>query len=335
MDRGSRCTGRRRSDHLVRRWPAPAPEPAARSCPVSRAADAAAAEPVPTAPATLAPTPPPPTRTGLVTVDSLSFPRLGDPWERPPTTTGCPSGRWRSMQSVLDQANYDGEATTTGWPASWSATSTSATASPARSQGAEIVLKCVLGTYYADTVVTQNRGSAAQGHDVDGHDGWLIETQLSFSIPNLNGDRRTRPAAGGADRAPTSTACSTPRCPTPVPTGSPTRDRRWPTFAWTPESLALPEPARTSDVKALEPASAGSRATEALLQPEHPRSGLDEPARRTFSSFAALALMPFTMAAVNAGSALITRSPPAARNRSARCPRRHCAYARPPRRGRR
>jgi hypothetical protein len=49
---------------------------------------------------------------------------------------------------------------------------------------AETVLKCVLGIYYSDTTVTQDPISSS-AHEVDGHKGWLIETQLGFDIPGL------------------------------------------------------------------------------------------------------------------------------------------------------
>ncbi|HOC12559.1 MAG TPA: DUF2510 domain-containing protein [Propionicimonas sp.] len=126
---------------------------------------------------------PPAGEPGWTTGGRLSFPTLGDPW-----TTGhdyeVPYGSVATVQTVLDQDNYDGRGNS--WVASVLVSDLyvgDGFASP--KQGAEIVLKCVLGKYYADTIVTQNPISSAK-HDVDGHSGWLIETDLSFSISNLN-----------------------------------------------------------------------------------------------------------------------------------------------------
>ena len=50
--------------------------------------------------------------------------------------------------------------------------------------GAEIVLRCVTGTFYGNAEVTRN-DTKSQAVTVDGHDGWLMESDLSFSIPGL------------------------------------------------------------------------------------------------------------------------------------------------------
>lgn len=120
---------------------------------------------------------------GWITGGSLAYPALGSPW-----VTGVdnrvPWGALASMQEVLDQEDYDGSGA--NWVASILVSDLFVGDGFASTKVAsETVLKCVLGTYYADTVVTQEL-IGSQRHDVDGHTGWLIETQLSFSIPGLN-----------------------------------------------------------------------------------------------------------------------------------------------------
>jgi len=51
--------------------------------------------------------------------------------------------------------------------------------------GAEIVLRCVTGTFYGGAEVTRN-DTTSQAMTVDGHEGWIMESDLSFSIPGLN-----------------------------------------------------------------------------------------------------------------------------------------------------
>lgn len=136
----------------------------------------------PPAPATLAPTPAT-TDPSRVSGGSLSFPRLGSPWEAPTYDNRISFGSLAMMQSALDQANYDG--LNHNWVSSILVSDLYVGDGFASTRnGAETVLKCVLGTYYSDTPVREARISE-KSHSIDGHDGWLIETQLSFSIPNL------------------------------------------------------------------------------------------------------------------------------------------------------
>ncbi|MGC3995734.1 MAG: DUF2510 domain-containing protein [Propionicimonas sp.] len=120
---------------------------------------------------------------GWISGGKLAYPALGSPWE-----TGwddrVPWGSLATIQQVTDQDNYDGQGHS--WVASILVSDLYVGDGFASTKvAAETVLKCVLGTYYADTVVTSKPVSSAQ-HDVDGHTGWLIETQLSFDIKGLN-----------------------------------------------------------------------------------------------------------------------------------------------------
>ncbi len=130
------------------------------------------------------PTPTSQDRPGWRVGGKLGYPALGSPWENG-LDNRVPWGALAQEQEVLDQADYDGTGSGHNWVASVLVSDLFVGDGFASTKvAAETVLKCVLGVYYADTVVTQNPVSSAR-HDVDGHSGWLIETQLSFDIPGL------------------------------------------------------------------------------------------------------------------------------------------------------
>lgn len=119
-----------------------------------------------------------------VAAGHLSFPVLGSPWEAPDYDNRVPFGSLAREQVAMDQENYNGKG------ASWVSSVLVSDlyigeGFPSAKDGAETVLKCVLGIYYSDTPVTRSDVSSAS-HSVDGHTGWLIETNLSFSITGLN-----------------------------------------------------------------------------------------------------------------------------------------------------
>ncbi len=121
---------------------------------------------------------------GRMTAGNLSMPLFGDPWQPPEGDNRVPFGTYAVMQEALDQADYDG---TQGhnWVSSLLLSDLISGDGFANSQAAaETVMKCVLGLYYGDYQVERNDLSA-KAHSVDGHDGWLIESQLSFDIPRL------------------------------------------------------------------------------------------------------------------------------------------------------
>lgn len=124
------------------------------------------------------------TTDGRLTAGNLSFPLFGDPWQAPEGDNRVPFGTYAVMQEALDQADYDG---TQGhnWVSSLLLSDLISGDGFANSQAAaETVMKCVLGLYYGNYQV-ERHDISAKAHSVDGHDGWLIESQLSFDIPGL------------------------------------------------------------------------------------------------------------------------------------------------------
>ena len=51
-------------------------------------------------------------------------------------------------------------------------------------QGAQIVVKCILGAFYGNNPVNSNV-KVNEKTTIDGHDAWLVESQLTFDIPGL------------------------------------------------------------------------------------------------------------------------------------------------------
>jgi hypothetical protein len=47
------------------------------------------------------------------------------------------------------------------------------------------VNKCIFGTFYGTDSVVSSEVLRSQSYTLDGYDGWITETNLSFTIPNL------------------------------------------------------------------------------------------------------------------------------------------------------
>ena len=122
-------------------------------------------------------------QSGWISSGRLAFPEMGGEWQTQ-YDNRVPWGSLAMEQIVLVQAGYDGN-TGHDWVASVLVSDLYVGDGFASTKvAAETVLKCVLGIYYSDTTVNQQEISSAK-HDVDGHNGWLIETQLNFDIPGL------------------------------------------------------------------------------------------------------------------------------------------------------
>ncbi len=120
---------------------------------------------------------------GRVHGGPISYPRLGAPWSAPMDDKRVPFGRDVQKQQVTDQANYDGKGSS--WVASILVAELMAgDGFYTPEQGAQIVVRCILGEFYGDNAVTSDV-QVNKATTVDGHDAWLVESQLSFDIPGL------------------------------------------------------------------------------------------------------------------------------------------------------
>lgn len=126
---------------------------------------------------------PSPSADGRVHGGKISYPMLPDPWSEPYGDNRVPFARDVAQQSVTVEPNYAPDA-------SWVAAVLVAELyagdgffSP--EQGAEIVVKCVVGRFYGDAVVDR-QDLVSKAMTVDGHDAWVVESQLSFDIEGLD-----------------------------------------------------------------------------------------------------------------------------------------------------
>lgn len=120
---------------------------------------------------------------GRVHGGKISYPRLGAPWGEVGGDNRVPFGRDVASQVVVLEENYNGLGSS--WVASvliGELVAGDGFFSP--KEGSEIVMKCVVGAFYSDAVVNREDVSS-KALTVDGHDAWMLESHLTFDIPNL------------------------------------------------------------------------------------------------------------------------------------------------------
>jgi Protein of unknown function (DUF2510) len=121
---------------------------------------------------------------GRVHGGPVSYPLLGSPWEPPQGPPNpVPFGTDVQTQMVLDQLNYDGQGN--NWVASILVAELQAgDGFFTPEQGAQIVVKCILGAFYGNHPINSDI-KVNEKTTIDGRDAWLVESQLTFDIPNL------------------------------------------------------------------------------------------------------------------------------------------------------
>jgi Protein of unknown function (DUF2510) len=120
---------------------------------------------------------------GRVHGGPVSYPMLGPPWGAPQSETRVPFGSDVQSQVVPDQINYDGNG------ANWVAQILVGELQAGDGfftpeQGAQIVVKCILGAFYGNNPVNSNV-KVNEKTTIDGHEAWLVESQLTFDIAGL------------------------------------------------------------------------------------------------------------------------------------------------------
>lgn len=119
---------------------------------------------------------------GRVHGGPVSYPRLGAPWGAPIDDYRVPFGRDVQSQIVTVEPNY---ARDSSWVASVLVGELQAgDGFFTPQQGAQIVVKCILGAFYGDNEVRSDV-KVNRAATIDGNAGWIVESQLSFDIPNL------------------------------------------------------------------------------------------------------------------------------------------------------
>ena len=113
----------------------------------------------------------------------LSYPTLGAPWGPPVADNRVPFGSDVLSQPVTVEANYAPRGS--NWVASVLVGELQAgDGFFTPEQGSQIVVKCILGVFYGNAEVDSdvNKNEAIT---IDGREGWIVESQLSFDIPGL------------------------------------------------------------------------------------------------------------------------------------------------------
>jgi hypothetical protein len=108
---------------------------------------------------------------------------LGQPWSSPQGDSRVPFGSDVKSQVVLVEQDYDGNGS--NWVASVLVGELQAgDGFFTPEQGSQIVVKCILGKFYGNNPV-QSDVKVNEKTTIDGHDAWLVESQLSFDITGL------------------------------------------------------------------------------------------------------------------------------------------------------
>jgi len=119
---------------------------------------------------------------GRVHGGPVSYPALGSPWGAPKGDVRVPFGRDVASQEVMVERNY---IPNSNWVASVLVGELRAgDGFFTPQQGSAVVVKCILGAFYGDNEV-QSDVKINRATTIDGREGWLVESQLSFDIPNL------------------------------------------------------------------------------------------------------------------------------------------------------
>jgi hypothetical protein len=120
---------------------------------------------------------------GRVHGGPVSYPQLGSPWSAPQGDSRVPFGSDVQSQLVSVEPNYDGQGNS--WVASILVGELQAgDGFFTPEQGSQIVVKCILGSFYGNNPVNSNV-KVNEKATIDGHEAWLVESQLTFDIEGL------------------------------------------------------------------------------------------------------------------------------------------------------
>jgi Protein of unknown function (DUF2510) len=121
---------------------------------------------------------------GRVHGGPVSYPLLGPPWGPPRGPSNpVPFGSDVLNQTVTVEANFDDKGTL--WVASILVGELQAgDGFFTPEQGSQIVVKCILGAFYGDNPVNSDV-KVNEKTTIDGHEAWLVESQLTFDIAGL------------------------------------------------------------------------------------------------------------------------------------------------------
>ena len=120
---------------------------------------------------------------GRVHGGPVSYPMLGSPWGAPQAENRVPFGSDAQTQMVPVEIDYDGSGH--NWVASVLVGELQAgDGFFTPEQGSQIVVKCILGAFYGNNPVNSDV-KVNEKTTIDGHEAWLVESQLTFDIAGL------------------------------------------------------------------------------------------------------------------------------------------------------
>ncbi len=124
-----------------------------------------------------------PSDDGWVYGGQLAYPELGDPWSAVRLDDyRIPFGRDVAEQIIPIHPNYTADSS---WVASVMVGQLYAgDGFFAPEEASQIVNRCIFGVFYGDAEVKADT-QRSEAYTLDGKQGWITETNLSFSIPNL------------------------------------------------------------------------------------------------------------------------------------------------------
>jgi hypothetical protein len=124
----------------------------------------------------------PPSNDGRVHGGPVSYPQLPSPWSPPQTDYRVPFGRDVNSQLVTVEPNYQPGS---NWVASVLVGELQAgDGFFTPEQGAQIVVRCILGRFYGNNEVNSDV-QVNKATTIDGNEGWLVESHLTFDIAGL------------------------------------------------------------------------------------------------------------------------------------------------------
>jgi Protein of unknown function (DUF2510) len=120
---------------------------------------------------------------GRVHGGPVSYPMLGPPWGAPQGDSRVPFGSDVKSQEVVLESDYDGNGSS--WVAQILVGELQAgDGFFTPEQGSQIVVKCILGAFYGNNPVNSDV-RVNEKTTIDGHEGWLVESHLTFDIAGL------------------------------------------------------------------------------------------------------------------------------------------------------
>lgn len=125
---------------------------------------------------------------GRVHGGQLSYPVLPSPWSEVSTEYRVPFGQDANTQSIVIEPNYDGM---NSWVVSVLVAELSAGDGFFEpKEASEIVVDCIVGSFYGNNAV-ERADVTNKETTLDGRKAWLVESTLSFDVPNLQATSET------------------------------------------------------------------------------------------------------------------------------------------------